>query len=121
MNLSSTSGRPEPHRTLGRGYTSKVCYYLIRHRIFSPDVRTFVGVSIRANRLFGRPPKNLTYLCLWEFSIPEVGGHCDLEMIDALQMAIPAFSMSFGDYDNAPLPIYIPPAEADGESGLNCP
>lgn len=73
----------------------------------------FEGISIRANRLFGRPPHTATYLCLWEFHLPAIGGSCDATLLRAFDTGLSVFMFGFNDPDNAPLPLYMPPATTD--------
>lgn len=79
------------------------------------------GISIRAQRLFGKAPKNATYLCSWEFYVAQIGGHVDLDLLDTLQTGMNTFAYNYVDRDNAPLPVYMPAVDPDSESAAANP
>ncbi|KAK6462920.1 hypothetical protein DFJ63DRAFT_98981 [Scheffersomyces coipomensis] len=58
------------------------------------------GLSIHAHRMFGLPPEEITYLCVWEFAADslEIEG---FPILDALSTAIPGIAFGFKDVENA--------------------
>jgi hypothetical protein len=73
------------------------------------------GLRITANRLFGPPPRNATYLCLWDFEIGAVRGFCSPTFLFHLNSVQKVFGVNFADAENAPAAYYSPPLDPDGE------
>jgi len=80
----------------------------------------FSGISIRGNRLFGDPPLNPTYLCLWDITLDDVAGSLDVTLIKGIMRALQAFKYNYNDMENAPLWLYAPPVDPDGELNASC-
>jgi hypothetical protein len=72
------------------------------------------GLRITANRLFGPPPRNATYLCLWDFELGSIGGQCGLHLLHRLGGVKRAFTTTYADAENAPAAVYNPPTDPDG-------
>lgn len=71
------------------------------------------GLSITANRLFGLPPRALTYLCLWEVVVGDLSGNITMDFVKDLSAMGRVFAFNFVDGDNAPLRIYTPAVDPD--------
>lgn len=75
----------------------------------------YLGISVKGNRLFGNPPLNPTYFCLWEIEIDGITGYLDKGLINGLKRAMRTFKFNFADMENAPLWLYMPPTDPDGK------
>ncbi|EEB92569.1 hypothetical protein MPER_08900 [Moniliophthora perniciosa FA553] len=102
LNIDTITGSIEPD------YPEKVAFLPRRKSMFMLD-----GIDITANRLFGPPPRNLTYVCIWEIVLGRFKA-C-LNASDALVLASAgnAFRVNFADILNAPAADYMPPLYPD--------
>lgn len=57
----------------------------------------FEDVEICANRLFGPPPQNATYLCLWQIQLGEFVGSASISLIQSIVESAGSFSTGFSD------------------------
>lgn len=64
----------------------------------APDI----GIDINGNRLFGSPPQNSTYLCLWEFQFGTFIGNISPVLLTALISASTTFGINLTDPLNSP-------------------
>lgn len=77
------------------------------------DVVFVEGIAIKANRLFGPPPKATTYVCMWDLGFDRVAAFLSPEFKDTLAAVGSAVGYNFTDHDNAPTSIYISKTPAD--------
>ncbi|KAF5370617.1 hypothetical protein D9758_002040 [Tetrapyrgos nigripes] len=71
------------------------------------------GIDITANRLFGAPPRTLTYTCIWEIHLGATKIDCSSADAVYLSAAGKAFLFNFDDFLNAPAKDYSPPVLLD--------
>ncbi|THU95661.1 hypothetical protein K435DRAFT_829044 [Dendrothele bispora CBS 962.96] len=71
------------------------------------------SLDITANRLFGAPPRTLTYLCIWEIHFGRVKATCSAAEWSALAAAGKGFMFNFDDLLNAPAKDYSLPTLPD--------
>ncbi|TXT06049.1 hypothetical protein VHUM_03522 [Vanrija humicola] len=71
------------------------------------DIVFIEGIAIKANRLFGPPPKATTYVCMWDIGLDRVSAFLSPEFKDTLAAVGSAVGYNFTDHDNAPTSIYI--------------
>ena len=93
MEVSHTS-LVEPCRIDGESYSSTQLF--------------FDGLEVFGHRLFGLPPTEPTYVCIWDFDIGYVKGECSVDFVQCLSMALRCFALSFDDAENAMPPLNPP-------------
>ncbi|KAK1218471.1 Macrophage colony-stimulating factor 1 receptor [Marasmius sp. AFHP31] len=71
------------------------------------------GIDITANRLFGPPPSNLTYVCIWEIDVGHTKACFSASEGSILAAAGKAFRINFSDLLNSPASDYMPPTFPD--------
>ena len=76
----------------------------------------FLGIELKAYRLFGPQPRATTYLCLWECTIPRVSAFLSPALALTLRSSMAAVIYNFDDIDNAPASIYVQNEPPDGET-----
>lgn len=64
-----------------------------------PD--NFLGLNVTGNRLFGNPPQNATYVCVWEARIGRLLGSVSTEFAASLASAANAFASGAKDVLNS--------------------
>ncbi|PKS08994.1 hypothetical protein jhhlp_003607 [Lomentospora prolificans] len=62
------------------------------------------GLSVYGHRLFGLPPAEPTYLCIWDLAVGAVTGECTAEFLTSLARGGKAFLFGFDDEENALVP-----------------
>ncbi len=62
------------------------------------------------------PPRDPTYLCIWDFTLGKLSGAMDLTSIWRLLAVQQAFSTTFADIENGPAPEYSPMTDPDGKT-----
>lgn len=62
------------------------------------------GLSVYGHRLFGLPPVEPTYLCIWDLAVGAITGECTAEFLTALARGGKAFIFGFDDEENALVP-----------------
>ncbi|KLO15399.1 hypothetical protein SCHPADRAFT_995885 [Schizopora paradoxa] len=72
------------------------------HFIKSSRQLCISGLEISANRLFGPPPRNLTYACVWEINVGEIKGLLSAADGFLFLRSFQSFMRGFNDYFNAP-------------------
>ncbi|KAK7053326.1 Macrophage colony-stimulating factor 1 receptor [Paramarasmius palmivorus] len=103
LNIDTISGNIEPD------FPEKVAFLPRRKSTFvldGTDVPS--GVDITANRLFGPPPRNLTYVCIWEIFLGRLNACLSASDAFILAAAGNAFRVNFADVLNAPAADYTP-------------
>lgn len=70
-------------------------------------------LSVSANRLFGPPPQNATYLCIWEIRLGQVFGSASTTLIQGLSDSASSFSIGFKDTLDSIAEEYTPTFEPD--------
>ncbi|KAF9268932.1 hypothetical protein L218DRAFT_892586 [Marasmius fiardii PR-910] len=71
------------------------------------------GIDITANRLFGPPPSNLTYVCIWEIHVGRVKSCITASEGSIIAGAGKTFGINYSDVLNAPASDYMPPSYPD--------
>jgi len=71
-------------------------------------------VDIMALRLFGPPPRNTTYACIWEIDVGAIKGSITPQEAQGIYLAVSSFSLSFEDELNAPAEDLVTPVDPDG-------
>ncbi len=72
----------------------------------------FVGkVGICGHRLFGLPPAEPTYDCIWDIQIGDISGECSIEFFERVSAAARAFAFSLDDDENAVVLVEHPPVK----------
>ena len=74
-----------------------------------------LGIDIIANRLFGPPPRTVTYVCIWEIDIGHVRAIASANDGALVMAAIRAFLLNFADPFNAPAAEFMPAIYPDCE------
>ncbi|KAL1409648.1 Macrophage colony-stimulating factor 1 receptor [Vanrija albida] len=85
------------------------------------DVVFVEGIAIKANRLFGPPPKGTTYVCMWDLAFDRVAAFLSPEFKETLAAVGSSVGYNFTDHDNAPTSIYLsttPPDAIELPEGL---
>ncbi|MCJ1309297.1 hypothetical protein MMC25_002956 [Agyrium rufum] len=67
----------------------------------SPTEMFIAGFSILGHRLFGLPPTEPTYVCVWKLEAGDISGEWSINFANRLFAALQCFPLSFRDLENA--------------------
>lgn len=76
------------------------------------------GIDITANRLFGPPPRNTAYVCIWNIHVGEVKGLFTIKQARILLHSGRTFVIGYSDPFNAPAAEYTTLDDRDGNALL---